>query len=327
MDANDFFAGKDPRFPRPLVADAFASSGGYVSYVPIEFRDGIRVTTERRCGFYNALWHSYADAEGVTDGWPTGDRLERLVALFGHRGSWRDVLGVGAAAGVRRIEGKFDAPPGKSATIADIRGRGPSTRSASIPSSPHREDLMALRMRICWDDEAEPAVDVPLGMFFGSGLGEAHVTARSSGCPHRATVQRDADALRDAGPDRGRQRHRPSGGIPRRRRPRRTGLAAGQDRPPPRPAPAGVADDDGRDYTIVDAAGRGSFVGYVLAIRPFEPKNKCWWEATGGCGSTASGRRPSRAPATRTSTSAAGRTSSSCGPSRSRSTASRPWGP
>jgi hypothetical protein len=33
-----------------------------------------------------------------------------------------------------------------------------------------------------------------------------------------------------------------------------------------------------RDYTILDAQGRGSFIGYALAIQPFAPANKCWWE-------------------------------------------------
>src|ERR1041385_2685994 len=91
VEANDFFAGRDPRFPRPLVAGPTVSSGGYVSYVPIEFRDGLRITTERRGGFYNAYWQSYRDSEGLTDGPPQGDRVERLRELFSHRGNSRDL--------------------------------------------------------------------------------------------------------------------------------------------------------------------------------------------------------------------------------------------
>jgi hypothetical protein len=284
IDGNDFFAGRDPRFPRPLVAGPAASSGGYVSSVPIEFRDGLRITTERRCGFYNALYHTYGDAEGLRDGPPEGATLERLLALFSHEGSWRDARGAaGAPAAATRIEGRHAVGPGKSAVLADIRGEGSITEIRIDPLfPPTADDLRDLRVRISWDDEPEPAVDVPLGMFFGSGLGEAHVTSllfgmSSSGHYHnafpmpfwsRARIEVASDASRSL---------------------EFLSEVARDDRPYPKDRAGRFRavhrkewpTTRGKDYTILDAAGRGSFLGYVLAIHPFEPKNKRWWEGDG----------------------------------------------
>jgi len=283
LDPNEFYAGADPRFPRPLVAGPTVSSGGYVSYVPIEFTDGLRITTERRAGFYNALWHSYTGAEGLRDGPPEGETLDRLRALFLHRGSWREALPPAAGAGARRIEGRHRIDPGKAVAIADIPGAGTVEEIRVDPLfPPSPADLREIAIRISWDGEAEPAVDVPLGPFFGSGLGETHVTSAllgmsSSGFYYnafpmpfgsRARIEvrngtgRAIEILSEVHLD---GRSWPPGGTGR--------FHAMARREHPTTA--------GKDYTIADVAGRGSFVGYVLAIEPGDPVNKRWWEGDG----------------------------------------------
>jgi hypothetical protein len=282
VEAGDFFAGRDPRFPRPLVANPAISSGGYVSYVPFEFKDGIRVTTERRAGFYNAYWQSYRDAAGLSDGPPEGERLERLRALFSHRGSWRDARC--AASGLpepRRVEGKHPLPAGGAAVLADLTGAGAIVEVRLNPlfrASP--DDLRELRMRISFDAEAEPAIDVPLGLFFGSGLGEAHVASllfgmSSSGAWYNALpmpfwagakVEVVNPTARSPGEVLGEvlwtDRACPRG---------KAGTLRAQAR---REWPT----TRGKDYTILDAAGRGHLAANVLAIHPLEPANKRWWE-------------------------------------------------
>ncbi len=282
VEANEFFSGSDPRFPRPLVAGPRASSGGHVSYVPLEFSNGLRITTERRAGFYNAYYQTYRDAEDAVDGWPTGEKLERLRALFAGRGSWRDAeCATGPLPEGHRMEGKRSAPPGGAATIADVEGAGAIVEVRVDPLfPPTAEDLRDLRMRIAWDGQDPPAVDVPLGMFFGCGLGEAHVTSlffgvSSSGHYYnsfpmpfwsRARVDLVNPTARSFGEFLTEVRwiDRP---YPRDR----AGYLHAQHR---REWPT----TRGRDYTILEAAGRGSFVGNVLAIHPLAPANKRWWE-------------------------------------------------
>lgn len=282
VEANEFFSGRDPRFPRPLVAGPATSSGGYVSYVPFEFREGIRIATERRAGFYNACYQTYRDPSGLTDGWPAGEKLDRLAALLSHRGSWRDARGAYPRLPEgQRIEGKHGLAPGKSAILADIRGAGSIAEIRVDPLfPPTAEDLRDLRMKISWDDGPEPAVDVPLGMFFGSGLGEAHVTSlflgmSSSGHYYNSLPMPfwSRARIEVANPT-----DRPLGELLSEVRwieePYPRELAGHLHALYRREEPTVL----GRDYTILETSGRGSFLGYVLAIRPFEPANKRWWE-------------------------------------------------
>ncbi|MCC7374700.1 MAG: DUF2961 domain-containing protein [Verrucomicrobiales bacterium] len=64
--------------------------------------------------------------------------------------------------------------PGETAVLADIRGAGIIHRmwlSGTIPRSPEQRRLVRLEMY--WDGAAKPAVDCPIGDFFGVGLGLA----------------------------------------------------------------------------------------------------------------------------------------------------------
>jgi hypothetical protein len=64
--------------------------------------------------------------------------------------------------------------PGASVDLADIRGAGIINRlwiSGTIPRNPEQRRLVRLVMT--WDDAPAPAVDVPMGEFFGAALGLA----------------------------------------------------------------------------------------------------------------------------------------------------------
>ncbi|MBL9137484.1 MAG: DUF2961 domain-containing protein [Verrucomicrobiales bacterium] len=64
--------------------------------------------------------------------------------------------------------------PGETAVLADIRGAGIIHRmwlSGTIPRNPEQRRLVRLEMY--WDGAAKPAVDCPIGDFFGVGLGLA----------------------------------------------------------------------------------------------------------------------------------------------------------
>jgi hypothetical protein len=62
--------------------------------------------------------------------------------------------------------------PGVTKVIADIRGPGVITHIWMTVNSRERFHLKKLVLRMIWDDEPTPSVEVPLGDFFGLGLGE-----------------------------------------------------------------------------------------------------------------------------------------------------------
>ena len=74
-----------------------------------------------------------------------------------------------------RSGGNADAvpvEPGASATVLDVKGAGVVTHIWFTISSDDAHHLKNLVLRAWWDGESSPSVEVPLGDFFGLGLGE-----------------------------------------------------------------------------------------------------------------------------------------------------------
>lgn len=82
--------------------------------------------------------------------------------------------GTGAEAARELGQGWKQSPsvaiqPGEIHTLADIDGSGKIT---NIWATAHKTAYRALILRIYWDGDTEPAVEVPLGDFFCQGWGE-----------------------------------------------------------------------------------------------------------------------------------------------------------
>ncbi len=62
--------------------------------------------------------------------------------------------------------------PGQAATLLDVQGAGVVTHIWFTINSPDPMHLKNLVLRAWWDGEASPSIEVPIGDFFGLGLGE-----------------------------------------------------------------------------------------------------------------------------------------------------------
>lgn len=62
--------------------------------------------------------------------------------------------------------------PGETRTLGQVSGPGVITHLWFTIDSPERYHLKTLVLRMYWDDATTPAVETPLGDFFGLGLGE-----------------------------------------------------------------------------------------------------------------------------------------------------------
>jgi len=74
-----------------------------------------------------------------------------------------------------RTGGNGDAvpvEPGKAATLLDVQGAGVVTHLWFTINSEDHMHLKNLVLRAWWDGESTPSVEVPIGDFFGLGLGE-----------------------------------------------------------------------------------------------------------------------------------------------------------
>jgi hypothetical protein len=65
--------------------------------------------------------------------------------------------------------------PGSAVTLLDIQGQGIIQRIWVTLSDRSPEMLRSLKLEMFWDNAATPAVAVPLGDFFGVGLGKTAV--------------------------------------------------------------------------------------------------------------------------------------------------------
>jgi len=61
--------------------------------------------------------------------------------------------------------------PGETKTLFDVSGAGVIRRFYMAPLAADRMRYRKLLLRMYWDGEKDPSVEVPLGDFFGSGLG------------------------------------------------------------------------------------------------------------------------------------------------------------
>ncbi len=81
--------------------------------------------------------------------------------------------------------------PGETATLADIVGAGSITHLWFTIASDDPLHLRNLALRMYWDSEATPSVDVPVGDFFGMG----HAMTRNFATPMLAMSPQDGKGL------------------------------------------------------------------------------------------------------------------------------------
>jgi hypothetical protein len=101
---------------------------------------------------------------------PDGDAPEELFAQARLR-----TYKASRSSSWDRTGGNADAvpvEPGQTATLLDITGAGVVTHIWFTISSQDRMHLKNLVLRAWWDGESTPSIEVPIGDFYGLGLGE-----------------------------------------------------------------------------------------------------------------------------------------------------------
>jgi hypothetical protein len=276
MDIDELFSGRKPPFTPPFVYHAFQSTGGYVSYMPFAFQKRLKITTERRVGFYNAYYHTYSPDRVIATWSPGASPPEFHSARAPSGDVMRGTLSLAAPA---TPDG--DMVPSKK-ILLEREGTGTIVSLSFDPLFPLTAyELNHILLRIYWDGEAEPSVAAPVGSFFGSGLGEASVRALPLG-------------MSPSGPY---YCHLP---MPFWKSFR---IELVNENPGPTPEIWWEARIDsesrypregsgyfhalyrrewpttpGKDYTLLDAAGRGVYLGQVMTVEPIRSEIKRWWE-------------------------------------------------
>lgn len=278
----ELFLGTKSPFVEPLVTGAFTSSGGFSCSAPIPFRKHLKITTEKSVGFYNMYYQLYKDVE--IKSWTPRQDYQRLIDLFEKCGSDPKE----SSAGVR-----VDRQVATLAKVVDRTLPEVELLSLSQPGTiqyikinplfkPDAYTLNHTYLRIFYDGQKSPTVEVPVGPFFGSGLGEADargmfVGMSSSGTyycylpmPYRKGIR---ITLQNRSFDGGgeyfcqvahtdRLPHAAAGTLGY--------FAANYNHSWP------IV--EATDYVLFDYQGRGAVIGQVMTVEPIKPDRKRWWE-------------------------------------------------
>jgi hypothetical protein len=151
------FDGSTPPFTPPLVFDRTRSSGGNVSYVPIPYRGGCKISlvgAERERLWFQFTFHRLAQAGAVAT-FTGQEDLSATRSILGRSGGdpWPQTL--------RARAGTVTFTPGQTKVLDGASGAG-SLRRIRLRAS--ERGIARLRLRLSFD--GAPRADVPLADFF-----------------------------------------------------------------------------------------------------------------------------------------------------------------
>lgn len=179
MTIDDLFGGKESPFTEPFsFLDPRPRFG--ILYYPFVFQKHLKVTTTddfSKLPDPNGCWYQYTyltypETNGVTT-WPgPGEDSPTVRSQWTHLGN--DPKPTDGNVTVSNI---VTIPNGKNAVLAELRGAG-SVASLKLRLDPYgRKQFYHTILRIYWDGSKHPAVEMPLGLFFGGG-GETYPNCR-----------------------------------------------------------------------------------------------------------------------------------------------------
>ncbi len=159
----------------PFISPSAESAlGGYVSYVPIPFSESCKVAIDsEKMNFYQITYHQYD--EQPLESFPSipdeeyrkHHQMFELKTLSAMKGEFRH-----ARSETREIPQMLLAP-GQKATLWECHGAYKILNIELESSDYDGGVLRAVILRIFWDGSPLPAVEVPLGDFFGQAFGES----------------------------------------------------------------------------------------------------------------------------------------------------------
>jgi hypothetical protein len=173
----NFMSGSHPLFPRPMASP---NSGGWANYMPMPYTNFCRVQVKGHEGgtldrfYYQVTYQDYDSAEGMDTFPPTAEphrgNARRMEAAWSTHGF--DPKPPFPAASVD--EGIINLGPGETKTFWSGEGVGQIDQLWLNPAGDGASEttLRNLWLMAFWDGGAEPAVNVPIGIFFGNAYDE-----------------------------------------------------------------------------------------------------------------------------------------------------------
>jgi hypothetical protein len=172
----DFFLGKVKPFETPFVSK---KSGGWYSYFPLPFAKSCRIeVTDPGSMYYHVQYQLFPDGTPVKS-FTTELTPEDQTAIQTIRAQWGRLGADLVLSGENRVEvsGRTSCQPGQTKTLESLEGAGVLTLFRLRIAPADRFTLRQTLIRMTWDNAKTPAIEVPVGDFFGVGFGNQQFTS------------------------------------------------------------------------------------------------------------------------------------------------------
>src|SRR6266516_2223887 len=178
--ANSVFV-PEKAFPRPLSWTWSLTQGADLMWVPIPFERSFQMAYSRtRYGTGYYIYHLFVEGIPLSRpirSWtaeaPAASDVLRLLARSGEDPVDPVTRADSPRGGRLTLEertGMLRLPPKESVVFLD-RGQGPAIIRALELSAPKEQavEFGRARLRVTWDGRAEPSIEAPVALFFGTG--------------------------------------------------------------------------------------------------------------------------------------------------------------
>ncbi len=174
----DLFSGKEAPFPAPLVG---YGAGGFYNYVPLPFRKSCKILVRaERVQFYQINYARYPK-DAALETWqasPCDEYLQhqqKAASLLAAAGSDISACAAGPGSVCTTHRTNVSLQAGATATLFETKAPGRIAGLRIAPAGALASKDRDLLLRICWDDDKQPAVLCPAGDFFGYAWGRPAV--------------------------------------------------------------------------------------------------------------------------------------------------------
>lgn len=271
----DLFSGRQYPFVTPVVG---VGAGGFYCYLPLPYKESLKVVVKAETfNFYQINYATYAPDAGIESysAEPSPEfksHLERARALFASAGSDLSPAAAPAGSVVRTHKFGGTLAPGKTLTVFESSRPGRVVGLRLGPAASFAGKARDLVLRAYWDGDAAPAVNCPVGDFFGYSWGEPAVKSLLLGTagetnyvylpmPFDKSARVELVSERADGPPVAVEGEVQFTDLGRTSEEGRLYALWRRENPTA----------EGRPFTFVEAEGRGHVVGFILQAQGAQP--------------------------------------------------------
>ncbi len=171
----DLFTRSEPPFVAPLTG---FGAGGYYSYVPLPYEKSCKIVARaERVQFYQINYAQYPADKGIRSWTPETDAagkvaLQQACELFASAGKDLSASAAPLDAHCEVHASSVTLAPGATETVFTSEAGGRVVGLRIGPSAALANKARDVLLRITWDGADQPAVNCPVGDFFGCAWGQ-----------------------------------------------------------------------------------------------------------------------------------------------------------